>query len=74
MPHEGLKRPSKGAVLRTSLSDQERGLIQIYADQEGLCLEEAADRLASDGLARRVRKRTGHRPASYVSGSRRNRG
>lgn len=50
----------------TELSDKERDLIKTYADQRGLTIEEAASELARDGLARRVRKRTGKSPARNV--------
>lgn len=52
--------------MRTQLSDAERKLIEMVAEQEGITFEQAIERLVSDGLAERVRKRTGRRAASYV--------
>lgn len=51
---------------QTSLSDREAALVQAVADERGITFEEAAEQLASEGLAKRVQRRTGRRPASQV--------
>jgi len=45
------------------LSKEERALVQKIAERDGITFDEAASRLVSDGLARRVRSRTGKTPA-----------
>ena len=50
----------------TELSDQELKLVQQYADQRGLTLNQAATELAKQALAKRVRKSTGKTPARNV--------
>lgn len=47
----------------TNLTRQERDLVKRIADRDGVSLDEAATRLAKEGLARRVKKRTGKTPA-----------
>jgi predicted kinase len=47
----------------TNLTRQERDLVKRIADRDGVTLDEAATRLAKEGLARRVKKRTGKTPA-----------
>jgi predicted kinase len=47
----------------TNLTRQERDLLKRIADRDGVTLDEAATRLAKEGLARRVKKRTGKTPA-----------
>lgn len=56
---------------QAAFSDEERKLIESVARERGLTFEEAASELASEGLAARVRKRTGRRPASQVVNFRR---
>lgn len=56
---------------RTSFSDDERAVIEKVAQERGITFEEAANELASEGLAKRVKRRTGHRPASNVRNFRR---
>lgn len=45
------------------LSKAERALVEQIAARDGISLEEAASRLVSEALARRVRRRTGKAPA-----------
>jgi len=47
-------------------SNQERALIDEIAAQRGLSFEEAANALFREGLAKRVRKKTGCKPSSNV--------
>lgn len=47
----------------TNLSDREREAVQRVADQRGVTLEEALEQMAKEGLASRVRKKTGRAPA-----------
>lgn len=51
---------------QTAFGDRERELIEAVAQERGISFEEAVNQLASEGLANRVRKRTGRRPASQV--------
>ena len=46
-----------------NLTRAERELVQKIADRDGVSLDVAATRLAKQGLARRVKKRTGKVPA-----------
>lgn len=55
------------AVDQTSFTDSERAVIEQVAVLWGVTFEEAVSRLGSDGLAARVRKRTGRRPAANVT-------
>lgn len=48
---------------RATLTKAERDMVQRIADRDGVTLDEAATRLAKEGLARRVKKRTGKAPA-----------
>lgn len=50
-----------------TLTRAERDMVQKIADRDGVTLEEAATRLAKQGLARRVKKRTGKPPARVYS-------
>lgn len=50
----------------TAFTDRERALIEQVAAERGISFNEAAAQLASEGLARRVQKRTGYRPAANV--------
>jgi hypothetical protein len=45
------------------LSDKERELLKAYAAMYGLTEEEAATKLVTEGVARRVRRNTGKAPA-----------
>lgn len=51
------------ATEQTALSERERNALQQVADQRGIGLEEAAEQLAKEGLAARVRRKTGRAPA-----------
>lgn len=47
----------------TNLSDRERAAVQAVADQRGISFEEAIEQMAKEGLAARVRRKTGRAPA-----------
>lgn len=47
----------------TALSDAERDAVQKVADQRGITFEEAIEQMAKEGLAARVRRKTGRAPA-----------
>lgn len=47
----------------TNLSDREREAVQRVADQRGITFEEAIEQMAKEGLASRVRRKTGKLPA-----------
>jgi predicted kinase len=47
----------------TSLSEREREAVQRVADQRGISFEEAVEQMAKEGLASRVRRKTGRAPA-----------
>lgn len=53
--------PNQGSAVL--LTDKERELVRRVAATEGVTEEEAASKLVSDALARRVKKRTGRTPA-----------
>lgn len=46
-----------------SLSDRERAAIEQVAQQRGITFEEAVEQMAKEGLASRVRRKTGKAPA-----------
>jgi hypothetical protein len=50
-----------------SFSKEERERIQKVADKAGMTFDEAAEILSSGGIADRVKKRTGYRPAKVYS-------
>ena len=50
----------------TSFSDAEKALIEQVAAERGVTFEEAAEQLASEGLAERVQRKTRRRPSSNV--------
>jgi hypothetical protein len=50
-----------------SFSQEERERIQKVADKAGMTFDEAAEILSSGGIADRVKKRTGYRPAKVYS-------
>ena len=52
--------------MQTTFSDDEREVIESVARERGVTFEEAASQLAAEGLARRVKKKTGRRPSSNV--------
>jgi predicted kinase len=47
----------------TALSERERAAIDQVAKQRGITFEEAIEQMAKEGLAGRVRKKTGRSPA-----------
>ena len=47
----------------TALSERERELVQQVAEQRGITFEEAVEQMAKEGLASRVRRKTGRNPA-----------
>lgn len=51
------------ATEHTALSDAERAAVQQVADQRGITFEEAIEQMAKEGLASRVRRKTGRAPA-----------
>lgn len=55
----------------TAFSKAETALIERIAKRDGLTFEEAANLLAKDGLAHRVRKKTGKGQAKVYSIKRR---
>lgn len=54
---------SENAPDLANLTMAERDLVKRIADRDGVTLDQAATRLAKEGLARRVKKRTGKTPA-----------
>lgn len=51
------------AVEHTALSDKEREAVEQVAEQRGVTFEEAVEQMAKEGLASRVRRKTGRAPA-----------
>lgn len=47
----------------TSLSERERQAVEQVAQQRGLTFDEAIEQMAKEGLAARVRRKTGRVPA-----------
>lgn len=47
----------------TALNAKELAMVKRIADRDGVSMEEAASRLAAEGLARKVRRKTGKGPA-----------
>jgi hypothetical protein len=47
----------------TSLSERERQAVERVAQQRGITFEEAVEQMAKEGLAARVRRKTGRGPA-----------
>jgi predicted kinase len=48
---------------QTALSEKERQAVEQIAQQRGITFEEASEQLAKEGLASRVRRKTGKLPA-----------
>jgi hypothetical protein len=48
---------------QTALSEKERQAVEQVAAQRGLTFDEAVEAMAKEGLASRVRRRTGRLPA-----------
>ncbi len=55
----------------TAFSDRERQAIELIAAERGITFEQAVSELASEGLAKRVRLKTGKRPAKVIQMRRR---
>jgi hypothetical protein len=55
------------AEVPVPLSDKEMEQVKRIAERDGVDMDEAASRLFSEGLARRVKKRTGRAPAKVYS-------
>ncbi len=50
-------------LVELRLSDKEIELVQRYADENGMTLDEAATQLSQDAIAKRFRKNLGRGPA-----------
>jgi len=50
----------------TSFSDQEKALIDAVANERDITFDDAVSQLASEEIARRIKKNTGRNPASNV--------
>lgn len=48
---------------QTAFSEKERQAISQVAEQRGITFEEAVEQMAKEGLASRVRRKTGRAPA-----------
>lgn len=48
---------------QTALSEKERKAVEQVAEQRGITFEEAVEQMAKEGLASRVRRKTGRAPA-----------
>lgn len=48
---------------QTALSEKERQAVERVAQQRGITFEEAVEQMAREGLASRVRRKTGKLPA-----------
>lgn len=51
------------ATEHTALSERERQAIEQVAQQRGISFDEAVEQMAKEGLASRVKRRTGRSPA-----------
>lgn len=51
------------ATEQTALSEKERQAIEQVAQQRGISFDEAVEQMAKEGLASRVRRKTGRMPA-----------
>lgn len=47
----------------TALSERERQAVEQVAQQRGISFQDALDQMAREGLASRVRRKTGRAPA-----------
>lgn len=61
-------------MTQVSFSDHEKALIEQVASERGITFEQAVNALASEELARRIRRNTGRRPAANVRNFRRGAG
>lgn len=48
---------------QTALTERERQAIEQVAEQRGVSFDEAVEQMAKEGLASRVRRKTGRAPA-----------
>lgn len=48
---------------QTALTDRERKAVEQVAEQRGISFDEAIEQMAKEGLASRVRRKTGKAPA-----------
>jgi predicted kinase len=55
----------------TALSEKERQAVEQVAAQRGITFEEAVEQMAKEGLASRVRRKTGRAPAKVYDMNRR---
>jgi predicted kinase len=55
----------------TALSDKERQMVEQVAAQRGISFDEAVEQMAKEGLASRVRRKTGKAPAKVYDMPRR---
>lgn len=51
---------------QTALTERERQTVERVAQERGITLEEAVEQLAKEGLASRVRRKTGRLPAKVI--------
>lgn len=51
------------ATEQTALSEREREAVEAVAKQRGTTFDEAVEQMAKEGLASRVRRKTGRNPA-----------
>jgi predicted kinase len=51
----------------TALSEHDRRLVEQIAQQRGMTFEEAVESLAKEGLAARIRRKTGRAPAKVIA-------
>lgn len=65
-PYGTFKSPNM-AHEQTALSERERQAIEQVAQQRGITFEEACEQMAKEGLAARVRRKTGRAPAKVYS-------
>lgn len=63
-PYLGVEGEMK--IEKATFTEKEMALIEQVAAQRAVSSEEAAAQLFSEGLERRVRKRTGHGPARNI--------
>lgn len=56
---------------QTALTDRERKAVEQVAEQRGISFDEAIEQMAKEGLASRVRRKTGKAPAKVYDITRR---
>jgi len=71
VPHTN-ESASAAFATQTARIEREREAVQQVAQQRGLSFEQAVEQMAKEGLASRVRRKTGRMPAKvYVMQQRR---